>query len=100
MRKEIVRITTADTKETHEFPGKDLPDLWAVGIMINSLDGRGHHTAGRSIIHTVYVERQTLVNAGLRPVCAEDKKPTPEDEETAEDLILRLLEMVDVYPTE
>ncbi len=99
MRKVVTYITTADTKETHEFPGKDLPQLWEVGLSIECVDGKGKaFTSTRSIAATVYVERQTLVNAGLLPVCGKSKEPTPETKETAEDLIIRLLEMVDVHP--
>ena len=99
--KSVVRITTEDTKKTYEFPGLDNPQLWAVTLQIKCVDGGGFaHFSSPSFCteRIIHVERETLANAGLigRPVEKEDKPL----EETAEDLILRLLEHVGVYPVE
>ena len=99
-RVSVVRITTADTKKTYEFDGKkDNLQLWEVSLQIRCVDDWGRSSSGsRHTEGQVYLERQTLVNAGLLPVAAQDKEPTPEEKRTVEDLILELLEHVGVFP--
>jgi len=96
----FVRVTTADTKKTYEFPGEGNPEIWQVEITIKTLhrisgalDGYPM-TSPKNIIH---VERETLENAGVVGKRVEPgKKHVPK--ETAEDLIIRLLEHVECYP--
>ena len=96
-RVEFIRITTADTKKTYELPGDDA-DLWEVRLSMASVEASGHvHFGSHEHVRTItHVERQTLVNAGLLP-CV-DTDATPEQTETAEDLVIRLLEHVGVFP--
>ncbi len=98
--KNVMRITTEDTKKTYEFPGEDNPQLWAVQLQIDRVDGGGHayFNSHLRIPKTIHVERETLENAGLLPMKKEIKDASPT--ETPEDLILRLLEHVGVYPSE
>ena len=98
MKESIVRITTDDTHKTYEFPNDDNPQLWQVNLQMEALNpfGNAHPNYTQK---TVYIERETLEKAGLVPFSKpEDKKRQPT--ETAEDLILRLLEMCEVYPAE
>jgi len=100
--KSVVRITTEDTKKTYEFPGEDNPRLYSVELKITAIDHGGHlqsyGTIGAKHIH---LEENTLLKAGLLPrrYNVPDEKEVP-TEETPEDLILRLLEHVGVYPVE
>ena len=100
-RETVTRITTVDTKKTYELPDKNAPQLWELALTIACIDERDGSTNTRSgNVAVIHVERQTLVNAGLMPVANDDKEPTEETKETAEDLCLRLLEHLDVYPVE
>jgi len=99
--KNVVRITTEDTKKMYEFPSETSPEIWAVNIRIERLNLNGivcFNAASYYSEKVIHVEERTLQNAGLigRP---SDKKDEP-IEETPEDLILRLLEHVGVYPVE
>ena len=99
-KQNIVRIKTHDTKKTYDFPGKDVPPLWEVKLELmpitsnGSSDSYGHRTAG-----TVYLEKETLLAAGLAPQNRQEPK-NPEPTKTVGDLILELLEMLGVYPVE
>lgn len=100
--KNVVRITTTDTKKTYEFPGEDNPELWEVSLTIRNINHNGHvsppttstpHNYPKGIVH---IERKTLENAGVLPMAREREKEEPT--ETAEDLIIRLLEHLGYYP--
>lgn len=97
--KRFARITTQDTKKTYELPSENAPQLWLVELIISNVE----HATGTAIksAHTkasIHLERQTLVDAGLLPKAEADKEPTNETRERPEDLILRLLEHVGVFP--
>ena len=94
----IVRITTEDTKKTYEFPNEGNPQLWAVTLSIEGISFYGQPAHGSVCKKIIHIERETLENAGLLP--KQNEKKDEVAEETAEELILRLLEHVGVYPTE
>ena len=109
MKKVITQITTADTKKTYEFTGKkngEAPQLWFLEIRGHAVEpSDGSHTnskyAASCDVHHIgdlYVERQTLVNAGALPKSYNDQPATKE--ETVEELFLRLLEKVGFHLTE
>ncbi len=104
MIKSIVRITTDDTGKTYEFPEIPIgidgnPEIWALRLGIAVIDNKGNPQLQNATMKTLHVERETLEKAGLIPfVKPEDKNRQPT--ETAKDLILRLLEMCEVYPSE
>ena len=96
--KSIVRITTEDTKKTYDFPDESNPQIWAVKLQVDRLSPDGS-LSGFSSYQTskiIHIERETLENARLVPIAEERKDEAAQ--ETAEDLILRLLEHVGVYP--
>ncbi len=97
MKEEIVRITTDDTGKTYEFPGEGNPQIWQVNLQMEALNqlGNAHPTCTEK---TVYIERETLEKAGLVPFTNTKPDVRYEPTETAEDLIIRLLEMCEVYP--
>ena len=102
MKKTVVRITTADTRKTYEFPG-DHPQIWEVKLTIEEIGVDGNYDRFRTGYHSypakvVYLELETLQNAGLKPIPKEETEKLPT--ETAEDLIIRLLEHVGVFPAE
>lgn len=93
----IARITTVEGN-TYELPSEAGLQLWEVELRISHVDPRsGRSDAALSPSGAIHVERQTLVNAGLLPRACNDTPP-PEDAETVEKLILRLLEHVGVFP--
>ena len=102
MKKEIIRITTEDTHKTYEFPSDGNPDLFEVKIRIRPIDSQGKilniyaytHTTG-----TIYVEKDTLLSAGLKPYNYKPKATDPEQTESFEDLFIRMLEHVGYYPS-
>ncbi|KKN37428.1 hypothetical protein LCGC14_0763770 [marine sediment metagenome] len=96
--KTITRITTEDTKKTYEFPNEGNPQLWAVTLSIEGISSYGRPEYGSECKEIIHIEQKTLENAGLLPKQNEKKEEL--QEETAEDLILRLLEHVGVYPVE
>ena len=99
--KSILRITTEDTQQTYEFPDTTNPPICAVKIEIALIHSQGHSYFGPGSAATetiVHLELATIENAGLRPMRKERKNELPV--ETPEDLILRLLEHVGIYPTE
>lgn len=97
--KNIVRITTTDTKRTYEFPSeKGHPQLWEITLIINDIDKNGRvstpsYNPPKGLVH---VERKTLEDAGVLPMARERETEAPT--ETVEDLIIRLLEHVGYYP--
>ena len=100
MIKDIVRITTDDTGKTYEFPGENNPNIFAVEVRIKELTvgGKGTFNAYDGVRKIVHLEERTLQHAGLTLQSKAEKKIPPT--ETATDLILRLLEMCEVYPAE
>lgn len=98
--KNIVRITTNDTKKTYELPSEeDTPNLWRVQLTIQSVDRHGRiDSSGYDYPKgTVFVERETLEGAGVLPKPM-DTPVKERPEETVEDLIIRLLEHLGYYP--
>ncbi len=102
MIEDIKRITTDDTHKTYEFPSAHLsennPNIFAVEVTIKPITacGRASTYAYEHVKKIIHLEEETLQNAGLKPLQRNEEKAEPT--ETAEDLILRLLEMCDVYP--
>lgn len=100
MIKKVIQVTTDDTGETYEFPGDNNPNLFVVEVRIKRID-KGGTTAiyvDDPVVKILHLEERTLQDAGLTP------RPKKEQDtplvETAEDLILRLLAMCEVYPGE
>lgn len=100
MRETVTRITTADTEKTYELPGENVPQLWEAELAIRAVEEDGEINRPSSPEVIIYIERQTLVNAGLLPEVKDDVKPTEDTKETPEGLLLRLLEHVGIYPQE
>ena len=104
MIKTITYITTADSKKTYEYPPKDgikNPDILKVLLKMDWVDSRGNanpDSVYKSTSGIAYLERETMENAGIIPFKENSSVKVPV--ETAEDLIIRLLEMVQVYPNE
>ena len=102
MKESFVRITTADTKKTYEFPNKDNPPLFEVSLKICPIQANGGACYDvyqyTQINKSVHLELETLLRAGLEPYHHKAKENDPEPTETAEDLIIRLLETVGYYP--
>lgn len=100
-KQNIVRITTVDTEKTYEITygmdNKDIPQLWEVSIGIACVDpNTGQSEVRDRSAKSVYVERETLEAVGL--VGVHRSQMTSTMIESAESLILRLLEHVGVYP--
>ena len=102
-REEIVRITTSDTKKTYEYPSTGNPQLFEISMRIRPIHASGAATKSfqyEHIHHGMYVELETLLAAGMTSYARKPKESDPPATETPEDLILRLLEVVGVYPQE
>lgn len=104
MRENIVRITTHDTKKTYEFPSgktKNIPNLWEVEMKISAVDWLGRSDFNyRYTTKRICLERETLLSHGLTGEIKDKEGKVIEPPKTPEDLILELLEIVGVYPTE
>ena len=103
MREKIVRITTYDTKKTFEFPAKEgveNPQLWEVELRTGGVGHDGRTRYGLSKETSIFVERHTLEDHGLTGKIIDKKGKEVIPPKTPEDLILELLEIVGVYPTE
>ena len=104
MKKTITYITTADTKKTYEYPPKEgvkNPTLNEVLLTYDFVDESGRSSPSNRCTYnstSIFLERESLERAGILPIAYESE--VAEVTETAEDLILRLLEMVDVHPNE
>jgi hypothetical protein len=103
MKKTVVRITTADTRKTYEFPSPEHPQIWEAKISLEQIGNDGNYAQSKCSRHsypskTIYLELETLQKAGLKSYKYPNIVELPQ--ETAEDLIIRLLEHVGVYPTE
>jgi hypothetical protein len=107
MIKNIYEITTADTNQTYRVMANGQhesgtgPQLWRLDVHISSnLISSQSDRFNKSV--TLFVERQTLVNIGHLPECYTDDptSSSKEKRETLEELILRLLGQVGVYPTD
>jgi hypothetical protein len=101
MRQSIVRITTHDTKKTYEYGADiegDRPQLWEATLALKCVDQNGRTGDYHAKSVTVYLERETLERHKLVPQPAEPKRQPLPYTETPEDLLLRLLEAVGVYP--
>jgi hypothetical protein len=104
MKKYITEITTTDTKKTYNyerFSENDNPQIWEATISVNPVDGNsGEKNNYPTKSKTIYLERATLENASLLPMEREREIEKVQPTETAEDLIIRLLNHVGFYPTE
>lgn len=102
MESKIIRIVTEDTGKTYEFPNGGNPPLWGVKLEIAQVDpfGSTPFNYQRIVSKIIHVERSTLEKAGLNPLLKKNKDELEPAIETIEDLIIRLLEHVGVYPTE
>ncbi|MDF1551963.1 MAG: hypothetical protein P1P84_02820 [Deferrisomatales bacterium] len=101
MRQSVIRITTHDTKEVFEYPGEN-PRLWDVQIKIARVNHQGQsNTDDRFTIPSakVFLTEGTMRKFGLVPQQTKVKE-VPHTQSTAEDLLLELLSLVGVYPTE
>ena len=90
-------VTTVDGN-TYDLGDKDRPQIWEVELGIRLVSNYGATSGVSPKIAKIHVERQQLINAGLLPVAYNDELPIPETSETVEDLILRLLSHVGVFP--
>jgi len=102
MKRKLIIIKTVDTEKEYTFElgktGKENPQLWKVEINIACVDSHGNSCIGsQGTKGSVYVERETLEDAGLIPRII-TKEDEPKKEVLVEDLILGLLEYVGVYP--
>lgn len=106
MKKSYVEVTTYDTGKTYRFPAKESvknPQLWEVDLSIATVNPQGHSPQPRAerwrAQQPIYLERNSLVKAGLLPKRDTDKpeKGTVQAR-TPEDLIYELLEMLGFYP--
>ena len=96
--KQYTEITTHDGT-VYRIPGDTNPQLWAVHLSIQPVDmqhGYLSGSRGRSEA-SIYVTRQVLIDHGLAPAQQGDT-PAPTPPETAEDLLLKLLGQVGVFP--
>lgn len=102
MKRVYTEITTADTKKTYVMDrnSDNNPQLWEASISLKCLDKAGDIDNYRNKTANIYLERETLERAGLLPQAIYKDKPNVEPAETAEDLIIRLLNHVGFYPTE
>jgi len=99
MKKNIVRITTQDTKKTYDLPGDGVPQLWEVELFISAVSSSGYVRKDKYQYpsKTFYFERKTLENIGM--IGAEPKeKPVRTAYLTTEDLLLELLAEIGIYP--
>ncbi len=102
MKRVYTEITTADTKKTYVMDKKYgiNPQLWEASISIKHVSDNGYTDSYISRTESIYLERETLEKAGLLPFTVDRDQPKPETVETAEDLIIRLLNHVGFYPTQ
>lgn len=95
----ITRITTDDTQKTYEFPSKEHPQLWQATIEIRFIDHNGYCTPDNCPTKRDFVlERQTLVDCGMLPVCHADKELEKPAEDKLRSLLEELLSELGIYP--
>ena len=102
MRENIVRITTHDTKQTYEYPrekGKEDP-VWEVTLQTGFVNSYSGQTQYLSKIKSVFLTQDTLISHGLVGQVRDKDNNVIVSPKTPEDLLLELLEIVGVYPTE
>lgn len=103
MKRQIIIIKTADTKKEYSFKEgvtSKHPELWKVTMQIdcaNRYTTLNYNHKSKSVATEIYVERETLVKAKMLPVAKEEDEHVKVAEKP-EDLMLRLLECVGVYP--
>lgn len=108
MKKQVTYITTWDTNETYEFSSDQLyndnPQLYEVSMTLLPVGTNGNsygidfHQDESINVQPVYIELDTVLKAGLKPYQYKKKEDEPQQEETAEDLMIRLLETLGFYP--
>lgn len=102
-------VETKRTIVLHDGTRVDLPlakgqQIWAVQLKIECVSEHtgsatfGSHHGNRTTV--VHVTREPLEACGLLPETRKDKPQKADEPETVEDLVLRLLHHVGVYPTE
>lgn len=93
-------ITTIDGK-MFTFPSHEKQEqLWAIKVDIASIGPNGSEHFVSCSPKIFHVTRRTLEDCGMIPMCYERVQKKEEPTETVESLILRLLEMVGVFPKE
>ena len=104
-RETKIFITTVDGK-TITYPQKEgsKQQVWEATLRISLVDSNTGYAKDTRIYGpaevTVFVTRETLEEAGLLPRQRGAFNESEPPSETAEDLLLRLLEHVGVYPQE
>lgn len=98
-REQITKIVTFDTKEEFIFDDKTTHrGLYEIEITITPLrpNGTVHHMMYSSSI-VGHVTEKTLLNAGYTKNISKEKQ-IEKPEETMEELALRLMEKVGIFP--
>lgn len=75
---------------------KDIPSLYQITLSARWISNTGCVNPSVNIQREIYVEKKTLENAGLFPKTVEQTKP--EETETVESLMYKLLEFLGFYP--
>jgi hypothetical protein len=98
--KKLQIIITDDTNEEYVFDGETLHDaLYEITLTsrrIHPLKGEPIRGGYEQVEAKVYLEKQTLINAGSKEIPKPER--TEEPKETMEDLLLRMLEHVGFNP--
>ena len=104
MKRNIVRITTHDTKQTYEYPREkgegDDPQLWEVTLQTGYVNNDSGQTQYLSKAVSIFLTEETLKSHELVGQVRDKDNNVKVSPKTPEDLILELLEIVGVYPTE
>ena len=103
MRKNIIRITTHDTKKTYEFPAKkeeENPRLWEVELRIGTVNSDGRTRYGFNTKCGIFLEGETLEFHGLKGEIKNEEGKVVKPPKTPEDLLLELLGTLGFYQTE
>ena len=100
--KDIRLITTVDGMQ-YTFPAdKGTPQLWCVEMGMRCVSDEGTLPNYVPIRKEFFVERSVLEKAGLVPDVRtkREREETPIVPETPQGLMLRLLSLLGIYPTE
>jgi hypothetical protein len=105
MRENKVHVTTYDTKKIYVMPpeeGQKNPPIWEVVLTVTQMtpEGKCHNFATSRV--TIHLEEATLKEhdlVGQKRIPTTDPNGPSTAPPTPEDLILKLLELVGVYPS-
>lgn len=101
METHITRITTDDTKKTYEFvdgkAAEGTPMIYKLEIRVSNPTGMGGFSIPQWVTAYLYVEHDSLVRTGH---FVPQGQQVPQVTESWQDLVLRLLDLVGVRPTE